>query len=140
MEKLEIKDLKTEQKQEAVTRMQMLDIFAPAIREFEKEDVINVSEHGGILFWLNDEQQEMVDKFEEKYQAKVYHLIHNYTEFGELYSLLFVSKHKQEWDYDKDDIKHGIACVYVVNKDEDAFSEFGSIGIKPQFGGLARTC
>ena len=135
-----MEELKIKQKQEAIERMKMLKIYSQAIKEFEKENVINVSEHGGILFWLDDEQQEMVKKFEEKYNAVVYHVIHNYTEFGELYSLLYVSQHEQEWDYDKDDIKHDIALCYVVNKDEENFSEFGSIGIKPQFGGVIRTC
>ena len=135
-----MEELRIKQKQEAIERMKMLKIYSQAIKEFEKENVINVSEHGGILFWLDDEQQEMVKRFEEKYNAVVYHVIHNYTEFGELYSLLYVSQHEQEWDYDKDDIKHDIALCYVVNKDEENFSEFGSIGIKPLFGGVIRTC
>ena len=134
-----MEELKIKQKQEAIERMKMLKIYSQAIKEFEKENVINVSEHGGILFWLNDEQQEMVKRFEEKYNAIVYHVIHNYTEFGELYSLLYVSQHEEEWDYDKDDIKHNIALCYVVNKDEENFTEFGSIGIRPQFGGVIRT-
>lgn len=135
-----MENLREKQKQEAIERMKMLKIYSQTIKEFEKENVINVSEHGGILFWLDDEQQEMVKRFEEKYNAVVYHVIHNYTEFGELYSLLYVSQHENEWDYDKDDIKHNIALCYVVNKDEENFSEFGSIGIRPQFGGVIRTC
>lgn len=135
-----MENLREKQKQEAIERMKMLKIYSQAIKEFEKENVINVSEHGGILFWLDDEQQEMIKRFEEKYNAVVYHVIHNYTEFGELYSLLYVSQHENEWDYDKDDIKHNIALCYVVNKDEENFSEFGSIGIKPQCGGVIRTC
>ena len=135
-----MENLREKQKQEAIERMKMLKIYSQAIKEFEKENVINVSEHGGILFWLDDEQQEMIKRFEEKYNAVVYHVIHNYTEFGELYSLLYVSQHENEWDYDKDNIKHNIALCYVVNKDEESFSEFGSIGIRPQFGGVIRTC
>ena len=135
-----MEELRIKQKQEAIERMKMLKIYSQAIKEFERENVINVSEHGGILFWLDDEQQEMVKRFEEKYNAVVYHVIHNYTEFGELYSLLYVSQHENEWDYDKDDIKHNIALCYVVNKDEENFSEFGSIGIKPLFGGVIRIC
>lgn len=135
-----MENLKLEQKQEALNRMRMLDIYSPAIKEFEKENVINKSEHGGMLYWLDENEQEFVKEFEEKYNAVVYHIIHNYTEFGELYSLLFVSQHKEEWDWDNEDIKNNIAMVYVKNIDEDAFSEFGSIGIKSQFGGLVRTC
>ena len=135
-----MEELKIKQKQEAIERMKMLKIYSQAIKEFEKENVINVSEHGGILFWLDDEQQEMVKRFEEKYNAVVYHVIHNYTEYGELYSLLYVSQHENEWDYDKDDIKHNIALCYVVNKDEENFSEFGSIRIRPEVGAVIRTC
>lgn len=132
--------LKIEQKQEAIARMKKLDIYAPAITEFEKENLVNKSEHGGILYWLDENEQEMVKEFEEEYGAMVYHIIHNYTNFGELYALLFVSKDKDEWDYDNDDLNHNICLAYVKNLDEDAFSEFGSIGIKSQFGGLVRTC
>lgn len=132
--------LKIEQKQEAIARMKKLDIYAPAITEFGKENLVNKSEHGGILYWLDENEQEMVKEFEEKYGAMVYHIIHNYTNFGELYALLFVSKDKDEWDYDNDDLNHNICLAYVKNLDEDAFSEFGSIGIKSQFGGLVRTC
>jgi len=135
-----MENLKLEQKQEALNRMKKLDIYFQAIKEFDKENIINKSEHGGMLYWLDEKEQEFVKEFEEKYNAVVYHIIHNYTEFGELYSLLFVSQHKEEWDWDNEDIKNNIAMVYVKNIDEDAFSEFGSIGIKSQFGGLVRTC
>ena len=131
---------KEKQIKEAIERMKMLGLYQPVIKEFEKENVINVSEHGGILFWLNDEQKQIVNEFENKYNAVVYHVIHNYTEFGELYSMLYVSEHEEEWDWDKDDIRHHIAIAYVKNLNEDSFSEFGSIGIKEQFGGLVRTC
>lgn len=135
-----MENLKLEQKQEALQRMKKLDIYFQAIKEFEKENIINKSEHGGMLYWLDENEEKFVKEFEEKYNAVVYHIIHNYTEFGELYSLLFVSQHKEEWDWDNEDIENNIAMVYVKNIDEDAFSEFGSIGIKSQFGGLVRTC
>ncbi len=130
--------MRNKQKLEAIDRMKMLDIYTQAIREFEKENVINVSENGGILFWLNEEQQQIVKEFEEKYNAVVYHLIHNYTEFGEIYTILYVSEHEEEWDYDRDDIKNHMAMAYVKNIDDEWCSEFGSVGIRSQFGGLVR--
>jgi hypothetical protein len=36
-------------------------------------------------------------------------------------------------------LKDGYACAYVMNLDDEWCSEFGSIGIKPQFGGVVRT-
>lgn len=128
------------QKQEAIIRMKMLDIYSQAIKEFDKEGVINKSEHGGILYWLDENEEKMVKQFEEEYKAVVYHVIHNYTDLGEMYSLLFVSKYEEEWGYDKDDLKHNIAVAYVKNIDDDFCSEFGSIGVKNMFGGLQRTC
>jgi hypothetical protein len=127
-----------EQKQEAIARMKMLKMHENPIREFEKEDKINQSEHGGILYWLDEQQEQYVKAFEEKHKAVVYHVIHNYTDIGEMLSFLYVSDSPDEWEYDRDDLKQGYAYAYVMNLDDEYCSEFGSIGIKPQFGGLVR--
>ncbi len=130
---------KTKQKLEAIERMKLLNIYPNTMKEFEKEGIVNLSENGGFLFWLDSEQQAIVNEFEAEYDALVYHVIHSFTEFGELYSLLYVSKHEDEWKDDKDDLKAGYPIAYVKNVDDDFCSEFGSIGIKQQFGGLVRT-
>lgn len=126
-------------KQEAIDRMIMLDLHKNIIKEFEKENILNISRNGGMLYWLTDEEKALVEEFEEKHNYVVYHIIHNYSEFGEMLSLLYVTQDENEWDYDKDDIRHGTALAYVINLECDDFSEFGTIGIKPQFGGLIRT-
>jgi len=130
---------KEQKKQEALERMKMLSLYPNIIREFEKDGIVNMSENGGYLYWLDDEQREYVSDFEEEYNALVYHVIHNYTEVGEMLTFLYVSDDEDEWRYDRDDLKAGYACAYVKNLDEDAFSEFGSVGIKPELGGLIRT-
>ena len=130
---------KQEQKIEALARMKMLKLHKNAINQFDKEDVLNLSEGYGALYWLDENQKEYVKTFEEKYNSVVYHVIHNITEFGELLAFLYVSNEEDEWGYDRDDLKDGYACAYVKNLDEEAFSEFGSIVIKPSFGGLIRT-
>ena len=130
---------KEQKKQEALERMKMLSLYPNIIREFEKDGIVNMSENGGYLYWLDDEQREYVSDFEEEYNALVYHVIHNYTEVGEMLTFLYVSDDEDEWGYDRDDLKAGYACAYVKNLDEDAFSEFGSVGIKPELGGLIRT-
>ena len=104
----------TRQKQEAIERMKMLQLHTNIIKEFEKDGTLNLSENGGYLYWLDSDQKAMVEDFEREYKALVYHVIHNYTEIGEMYSLLYVSKDENEWG-------------------------FGSIGVKPQYGGLVRT-
>lgn len=130
---------KTKQKQEALERMKMLKLHHNVIKEFEKDGIVNLSESGGFLYWLNGDEQTIVDEFETEYDALVYHVIHDFTEFGELYSLLYVSKDEDEWKYDREDIENGIAIAYVKNTTEENFSEFGSIGIRPNIGGLVRT-
>lgn len=131
--------MKEKQKQEALERMKMLKLSKNIITEFEKENKVNLSENGGILYWLDSKQQEMVANFEAEHDALVYHVIHDYTMFGELYSLLFVSKYEEEWEDEREDLKDGYALVYVRNVTDEICSEFGSIGIRPQFGGLERT-
>lgn len=128
-----------EQKIEAIKRMKLIKLHENPIREFKAEGRLNLSENGGILYWLDEKQQECVKEFETKYNALVYHVIHDFTEFGELLSFLYVSDSEDEWEYDRDDLKQGYAYAYVKNLDDDVCSEFGSIGIKPQFGGLVRT-
>lgn len=55
------------------------------------------------------------------------------------YCLLYVSKYKEEWQTDREDLKEGLAFSYVYNMDCPEFSEFGSIGFAQRFGGLVRT-
>ena len=127
------------QKEEAIKRMKTLKLHENVVREFTEKGKLNLSEGYGALYWLDDTQQAYVDAFEQKYKALVYHVLHNMTEFGELLAFLYVSNEKEEWQYDRDDLKDGYACAYVENLDEPSFSEFGSIGVKPQFGGVVRT-
>lgn len=132
--------IKTKQKEEAIKRMELLKLNKNVIREFEEEDKLNLSESNfGFLYWLNEEQKEMVKKFEEESGGLAYHLIHNLTTFGELYSIFYVSKYEEEWQYDYEDLQQNIAFVYVKNVDDELSSEYGSIGFKNMNSGLVRT-
>lgn len=126
------------QVEEAVARMKLLGILKTPIKEFKEDGVINRSENG-ILYWLDDEEKKMVADFEEEYSCVVYHVIKTFSTLGLMYSLLYVSKHMDEWEMDREDILDGRAFVYVVNKDMPDCSEFGTIGIRPSFGGVIRT-
>lgn len=126
------------QVEEAVARMKLLGILKTPINEFKKDGVINRSENG-ILYWLDDEEKQMVADFEKDNDGVVYHAIKTLSNIGLMYSLLYVSKHTEEWEMDRADIQEGMAFVYVVNKDMPDCSEFGTIGIRPLFGGVLRT-
>ena len=133
--------LREKQIKEAIKRMKMLKIHENAIVEFEKEGKINKSEFGGILYWLDDEEWVRVKMFEEKYGAVVYHVIKGLYkmcdgEVLEIVDYLYVSSDLEEWEMDREDIEENIVFVYSVSDFCDG--EFGSICIKPSFGGVIR--
>lgn len=130
-----------EKKIEAIARMKAWGIYAPIVKQFEKEDLVSESAPPlGACFWLNEEQLARVREFEEQNNALVYHVIHSYTNIGEMESYLYVSDYPEEWERDRQDIGEGSQLVYVVNKDAPDCSEFGSIGIAlTAAAGLRRT-
>ena len=127
------------QKQEAIHRMKMLNLHGNVLREFEKEDRLNMSEYGGFLYWLDNDQQAIVDEFETEWDALVYHVIHSYTSIGEMLTLLYVSNYPEEWELDRQDLAEGYPLAYVKNLDDPYLSEIGSVGIECRIGGLIRT-
>lgn len=129
---------KEKQKEEAVKRMKFLELNEKAIEEFE-EGKLNKSELVGFLYWLDEEEEKMVRKWEEETGNLAYHLILSNTSFGRLLTVLYVSKYEEEWESDHEDLKHEVAIAYVFNLDTPMFSEYGRIGFKKNIGGLIRT-
>ena len=127
-------------KTEAIKRMKALDLFKPCINAFAKRNEVQLSEMTGGLYEFNSntELTEKVKEFENEYNALVYHVIHTFTEFGELYHFLYVSDYEEEWEMDNDDIKENYVMSYVWNKNDDICSEFGTIAVRQKFGGLVR--
>lgn len=123
---------------EILERMKLLKLSKQCIKAFT-DGKIWESEGYGALYEINEEEQKSVDKFQKEHEGcYVYHMIHDVFDFGECYSILYVSPDVDEWQQDKEDIKEGRVFAYVYNKDFDWCSEFGSIAIKSQFGGLVR--
>lgn len=130
-----------DKRREAVKRMKALGIFPPTIRQFEKDNYLSQSEPPvGACYWVEGEQLERVRQFEKKHNALVYHIIHEWTNIGELENYLYVSDYEEGWPMDNEDIKEGRVLAYVVNKDMPDCSEFGSIGVAlTPAAGLKRT-
>ena len=128
-------------KVEALKRMRMLGLYQPCIKHFDRYDEVQMSEvTGGLYEFSRDaELNAKIKEFEEEYNALVYHVIHTYASFGELYNFLYVSDYDDEWEMDNGNIKAGYVFCWVWNKDVDYFSEFGTITVAPVFGGLVRT-
>ena len=124
---------------ECLRRMEKLNLSKQCISAFKRGKVWE-SEGFGALYELNEEEQKIVDNFEkENDNYKVYHIIHNLFEFGEVYSILYVDTYFEEWKYFDNDLKDNITFIYAYNKTDNDLSEFGSIEVKSQFGGLVRT-
>lgn len=130
-----------EKKIEAIARMKSWGIYPPIVKQFEEDDQISESAPPlGVCYWLDEEQMTRVRDFEERNNALVYHVIHSFTNIGEMESFLYVSDYPEEWELDRTDIKDGQQRVYVFNKDMPDCSEFGSIGVDlTGAAGLRRT-
>lgn len=127
-------------KEEALKRMVALDLFEPCIRAFKNRDEVQLSEMTGGLYEFSGETElvEKIKEFEEKCDALVYHVIHTFTEFGELYNFLYVSDHEEEWEMEWEDLQDNYVFSYVWNKTDEWCSEFGTIAVRQKFGGLVR--
>ena len=125
-------------KKEAIERMKILKLFKNVITDFKDDDRLNKSEDLGFLYWLYDEEEEMVKEFEKEHECVVYHVILIRTNIGTMYSLMYVSLDDEEWEEDRADLQNGQVLAYVVNKAAPECSAIGYIGIKPQIGGLVR--
>lgn len=132
---------KEAKKVEAIKRMKALDLYAPYIKAFKDKDEIFMSEMTGGVYEFS-ENTALVDKvkeFEAEHNALVYHVIRTVTQFGELYTFLYVSDYEEEWALDNADIKAGYALAYVWNTESDWCSEFGEVGVTGYCGGIIRT-
>lgn len=130
-----------EKKAEAIKRMKKMGVFKPTIKQFEKDDLVSVSEPPfGAFYWLNDEEKKMVQEFEEEHNALVYMVVRSFTTLGKIDSLLYVSDYPEDWDYDMNDLEDHYVMAYVVNHDMPDCSEMGSICWKLAVGGgIVRT-
>lgn len=130
--------IKQAQVTEALIRMKRLNLHENVIKEFYEKGKLNLSETGGILYWLNEDENKLVKDWENKTGNIVYHVIKSNMEFGLCYSFLYVSPVSDEWILDDEALENGYPIVYVMNVSDKSCSEYGSIGIMPCVGGLVR--
>ena len=129
---------KERQLNEALLRMGLLKLDKHCINALKKGEIWE-SEGNGALYELNDDEKKIVKDFYQKNpNTLIYHLIHNRFEFGNCYSILYVGSDEVEWETDKEDIQFGYVFSYVKNVDYEDCSEFGTIYVKPNIGGLIR--
>ena len=132
--------MKTQQKAKAIEIMKQMDIYKPYINGFEKQNKVCFFEQfGGFWVYQEPEVEAKMKELQKKYGCMVYAITHEYTQFGECYSFLIVSKYKEEWDrcVVSEKNKH-YAFAYVWNKDDDWCSEFGTVVVQSFGGGIKR--
>ena len=132
--------MEQKQKAKAIEMMKQMDIYKPYINGFEKQDKVCFFEQfGGFWVYQEPEVEEKMKELEKKYGCMVYAITHEYTQFGECYSFLIVSKYKEEWNrcVVSEKNKH-YAFAYVWNKDDDWCSEFGTVVVQSFGGGIKR--
>ena len=132
--------MKQKPKAKAIEIMKQMDIYKPYIDGFEKEDKVCFFEQfGGFWAYQEPEVEAKMKDLEKGYGCTVYAITHEFTQFGECYSFLLISKYEEEWDMlvRSEKNKH-YACAYVWNKDDDWCSEFGTVVVKSFGGGIKR--
>ena len=71
-----------------------------------------------------------INNFEKNYNAYVYHVIYTRSNFGNLYSMLYISNNTEEWKADRKDLQNKECYAYVYNKSDEVCSEIGLIGVE----------
>lgn len=133
---------KAEQKELACKALATLGCYKPYLKAYKDKDIVTMYEGFGGYYLdpkYGSHETELMDKIKEvekTFGGTVYAVIHNMTAFGELFSMLYISKYPEDAKYA---VTKNTAFAYVWNKSEEAFSEFGTIGIKAALGGLLRT-
>lgn len=87
-----------EMKEQAVEFLEKLNIYKPYINGFKAkaQKVCFFENFGGFWVYQEPEIEKKMKEIEEKYGLMVYAITHEYTEFGECWSFLYVSKYKYE--------------------------------------------
>lgn len=129
-----------ERKIKAIELLKKLDIYEPYIKGFEEDNQVCFFEYfAGYWAYQEPELYKKMRNIEDEFNCTVYAITHEFTDFGECYSFLYVSRYKCEW---KNTLitEHGThyAFAYVWNKTYEECSEFGTIGIKSFGGGITR--
>lgn len=104
-----------QQKAEAAKRMRLLGVEEEHIQDFERDGKIYFSAADKTLPELSTEDMEIIEEFENDYQALVYMVIRKDTEYGMKDALLYVSNDENDWPLEEDELKMSYAFTHVIN-------------------------
>lgn len=133
-------DMRNTMKAEAVKYMDILKLDKRCIQAFKakKQSVWMSSGPFGGLYEADEKLKNMIKDVETEHDIIVYHVVDGFVMGMHCYSMLCVCKYPEEYEMNEEDLKDGYAFSYVLNVDAPDCSEFGTICVKPTFGGLRR--
>lgn len=107
-----------------------MGIMDEIIDDFVKTNKIMVTEPPIYAsYYPTNEQQNIIDALESS-GCLVFHATREFTEFGELLTLLIVSQYKEDNRYIYEDARNGLVYCYVKNLTDDWCSEYGTCQFK----------
>ena len=123
-------------KDEIIDRMELLQLHKNVIEDFRQNNKLNRSENFGILYWLTDEEKQLVKTFEKENAGTiVYHIIKTITQDLEIvYDLLYVTEDIEDWTLDREYLQDDLVLSYTITENPES----GFIKIKKINGGLIR--
>lgn len=115
---------------EAITRMKLLNFDDNIIEEL-KNNAIYIQENSSLRLPTPQERALIDEVADRESIGLIYYVIHQFTNIGELYSMLFVSNFEEDWEIERKDCerKEDISS-FVYNVTQPDFSEMGYIGIE----------
>lgn len=133
----------TNKKEIAIQCLEKLEIYKPYIRKFKSKAGIPCffENYGGFYADQEEELYAKIKEVEAKYECLVYAITHEFTQFGETYSMLCVPRDlepAEELLIDAGMENYYYAFSYVWNRTEEYFSEFGDIIVRTFGGGIKR--
>lgn len=138
---------KEQMKQEAIRRLKALGIHKPYINKFVKDNTVTLfEEYAGYYidkdYGCDQSIVELLQQLQQEYPDLLFYAVeHNIISGYEMYSFLFVSKYKEDWEYE---FQAGrtpdkfIVSAYCYNVNEPMFSETGDILVTSFGGGIKR--
>ena len=125
-----------ELEKEAIKRLKLMKVHNNVIKDLKEDNRINRSEGNmGLLYWISEEEQELINNFEKEKGVFVYHIIKTYTRDMEtIYDLLYITNYKENWDIEREDIKNGYVLAYTISP----YPETGNILVDYKNGGIVR--
>lgn len=123
-------------REEALWRMEKLKIHPIVIEEY-KNGNLGVSD-GDRVKKVPENIQKMIDEWEERFNNKVYHVIHGFLGWYEIYDCLSISPYEEDWDYEREIMDTNWVMAHGFNLTCPKYSESGSILVKSENGILKR--